>query len=163
MADGHPQFGGSNGVTALDVGQPGGARAGAGSALLTGIQVNLAAAEVNAVQHDLPQQNAAYRDVLGFAGRRVRVSGMLHCASYSIQNTIAAELDRLKHGSDRTISGGLAAPDPTQVRETRLTDVDGTVIAARAILEDWSFTTRRHKAQTWTVVQGLDLVFRVLG
>lgn len=163
MANGHPTFGGSNGVPVLDIGQLGGTRQLAGNALFTG-QVIRGADEVATAEHGLPEQNVRFRENMGFAGRSVRIEGIIRAKTLAIMTAIIDEMNQRKHGSARDeLTGNLATADPTLVRETQLTDSDGAQLADRAVLENWRPKGPRLTGQEWLVLQEITIDIRVLG
>lgn len=161
MANGHPKFGGTNGVPALDLGQPGGTRYIANQAKFTA-HVITGPDEVATVEHKLPQQNVVFRDNLGYGGRRVLWRGWVNADNYARITTIQSELDSYRHGSLRT-DGVLQAADPTRMVETQLTDADGTLIAARAVIDTWRILGRRLATPESRAMVELEIEFRVLG
>ena len=145
----------------LDIGQPGGTRYGSGLARFTA-HVITGADEVHTVEHALPQQNVVFRDNLGYAGRTVRWRGLINANSYATLNAIFSELDSYRHGSLRQ-DGVLQTPDPSRLVETQLTDADGTLIAARAVIEKWSIAGRRYATPEGRAIAEVEIEFRVLG
>lgn len=163
MANGHPKFGGTNGVPVLDIGQVGGTRYGAGNARAT-ISIMQEPEQVRTTQHELGEQNVVYTDVLGFAGSRVTWNVTLRAKDNATYLAIVRELNAYKHGSVRDAqTGSMGAPDPSRIKETQLTDYDGTILSPKARLKDWHPRRRRSKASDWGVVQKIDLVFELVG
>lgn len=157
-----PGFGGTNGVSELDIGQVGSVRRGAGTALWVGHVVE---GEDNTVSviNSLGPQNVIIRGVGGFRGRRVTWSGNLKVADDAMLGTILAELAARKHGSTRT-AGLLGAPNLALLRATQLTNHHGRVLSGRATLE--GFTTGRVLRitgnATLNYLTPLELVFTCL-
>jgi len=112
VASGHPKFGATNGVPALDIGQEGGTRAGAGAALAT-IRVLTGPDEHAVVEHHLPQSNVNFRDVLGYTGRTITWDCTLRFNTQATWQTVISELNRYLHGASRDGTGKLAAPGAT--------------------------------------------------
>ena len=163
MAAGNPKFGGSNGVPELDIGQEGGTRATEGDAKTT-INVIPGPEESVEVQHALPQQNVVFTDRLGYRGATVTWECTIRAKTNVIFNAIVSELNQLRHGSGRDATTGLlTAPDPTLLRETRLTDYDAIVLNEKAVLSDWRPRGRRMASSEWAVILRATLVFRLLG
>ena len=163
MPGGHPTIGGTNGVPVLDFGQDGGARDAAGDARFSGSLIR-GSDGLRRVPQGLPQQNVVFMSTMGFSGATHRLTGILRAKTAAVMAAIVAELDERKHGSLRNVATGiLGAPNPTLIRESRLTDFDGAVIAARALLLDWRLTGRRVKTAEWAVVVRLAMEFEVLG
>lgn len=150
MPNGHPQFGGTGGAPLLDIGQDGGSRQGAGSARLSGY-IMRGADLVTTVRHHFPQQNLNIEDNLGFTGARHTLVGVIRASTRSLFNTILCELDQRKSGHLRDSAGALGAFDPQYIKPTKLTDFDGSVIAADATLTNWRMTGRGIRTNTsWT-------------
>jgi hypothetical protein len=164
MANGNPKFGGTNGVPTLDIGQPGGTRATAGDALAT-ISVTLEPEQVRSTTHELGEQNAVYTDVMGFGGSRVVWNVTLRTKDNATYLAVIRELNACKHGSVRSAQTGvMGAPDPSRIKETQLTDHDGTILSPKARLADWHPRRRRSRSEPdWAVLQKLDLVFELNG
>jgi hypothetical protein len=161
VAAGHPQIGGTNGVALLDFGQVGGTRELAGNARFSG-RLIAEADERAVVENRLPQQQAVYRDLLGYAGRRIRIVGVVRFKTQLLWQQVEAELNQRMHGSYRSTSTGeLEGIDPSMVRATKLTDSDGKVLAARAVIEDWRMGERMTNTE-WAVMARFDLTLRVL-
>lgn len=161
MADGNPKYGGTNGAPALDMGQEGGLRYLASTARGT-FSVVRNATEVAGQLHHLPQQNVSVRDVMGFVRGRVRWDVVLRTSTTAIFDAIAAELDSYRFGAVFA-SGVTGTFDPTRVRETQLTDVNGEVIAERAVLADWRQVTRRIRNDEWGAIARMQVEFEIIG
>ena len=159
-----PQFGGTNGVTELDAGQPGSALYIANDARFY-IKVIEGPDEATKVDQAVVQQNVAFEDRLGFSGSRVAWEGILKVDAEATRAAIVSQLNRYKHGSSRT-SGVLDPPDPRQMRATKLTNAFGTVLSEKAVLEDFSmgelFTL--HGGGAYTLIHPkVRIVFKKLG
>ena len=147
----------------LDIGQGGGTRYTAGDARAT-ISVVQEPEEARTTQHELPQQGVVLVDNLGFAGSTVIWHVTLRAKDNATYQAMIAELNAFKHGSARNAQTGvMAAADPALIRETQLTDWDGTMVTTRARLKNWIARRRRSRGPDWGVVQRIDLVFEVLG
>ncbi len=160
MANGHPKFGETNGVTLLDVGQLGGTRANAGTAVFTNRLVP-GSEQAEFTENRAAQQTGIVRNLIGYAGGSVSWRGNLKVDSLTTLRAIISELNQKKHGHTRNSSGTLLQPDPAQVRETRLTDYDGTVIADRVVINEWRMGERKATPEGKIVVS-LDIEFRIL-
>jgi hypothetical protein len=158
-----PQFGGTNGVPEIDMGQDGSARQSAGTALFRP-NVLIGADDTRVVAQHLTQQNFAFRDNLGFTGKPVVWAGLLKVNTNATLHLIMNELNRYRHGSGR--SGGLfTAPSVVYLRPTRLTDFDGTLITEAAALRDFQWRGRRKHISSGgalTMAVAMNLVFEVL-
>ena len=159
-----PQFGGTNGVTELNAGQPGSARATSNYARYV-VRVIEGADEATVVGQAVVQQNVNFEDRLGYAGTRVVWEGSLKVSSDTVLGAIAGQLNKYRHGSGRT-SGVLDGPDPTQMRPTKLTNSFGRVLSERAVVDDWSMSgvaTLFNAAPFTLIVERLRIVFKLLG
>lgn len=158
-----PQFGGTNSVVELDAGQPGSSRYAANTARYV-LRVIEGADRATVVGQPVVQQNVLFEDRLGYAGSRVVWEGSLKVTTDAVLGEIAAQLNRYLHGSSRT-NGVLDAPDPRQMRPTRLTNSFGRVLSENATVEDWSMSGVQtlHNAAPFTlIVATLRIVFKRL-
>ncbi len=158
------QFGGTNAVALMNIGQPGSAYAGSGAALYL-LRVIEGADRARVVEQAIDQQNVAFQDQLGFAGTRVIWSGNVKVGTDAVLGTITAQLNRYKHGSSRT-DGLLDPPDPRQMRPTRLTNSFGRILSERAVIDGWSMgeVSTLHNGAPYTLIaRDLRIVFKLLG
>ncbi len=158
-----PQFGGTNGVAELDLGQPGGSRYNA-TARYT-VQVHQQPERTAVVDQKIAQQNVAFQDNLGFEQGRVLWSGTLKVTTNAVLQAIVSDLNKAKHGSAR-VSGSLGPASPAAIKPTVLKDFDGTTLCNQAVLEDWSFDGPRRRLSgdaLFTLLVGLRVVFKLLG
>lgn len=126
----YPQYGGTNGVEPLDIGQSG------TTALWTG-RVIRNEAETYIVDQSVVKQNVKFRDELGYRGMKVTWRGAIRVTSATMIQSILSRLDKYKTGSMR-INGVLGPPDVNLLKETRLTDSYGNVISEKARLSRWT-------------------------
>lgn len=152
-----PSFGGTNGVSLLDIGQPGGTRHGASEASAT-LRCLVGITEVAEVINELAEQNITWRDVLGSRGRPIVWKGVIRANSNATMNTIEGEIELLKSGHDPAA----ATHDPTQMYSTQLTDSWSRQYAA-VVLRDYQPLGPRFAGTTWAAVQQMALLFRELG
>ena len=159
-----PQYGGTNSVPELNIGQPGSARATANTARYV-VKVTEGADQAAIVDQQIVEQNVSFEDNLGRQTSRVVWSGNLKVNSRATWRAIVNELNSYKHGSSRS-SGVLTAPDPALLKPTRLTDSDGNVISESARLESWAMggsTLKLHNDPNFDlIVVGLRVVFKLL-
>jgi len=159
-----PQFGGTNGVPELDMGQPGSARA-AGNTAKYVLQVLESPAEVTRVPQKVPQQNVAFEDNMGFDSGAAEWRGTLKVSSDAVLGAIYSDLDRFQHGSSR-VAGQLAAPSPLYIKPTRLTNSFGRVISESATLESWRTdgpVKRLSGSEPYLYAVGMTVRFKLLG
>lgn len=159
MANGHPKFGGTNGVELLDIGQEGGVRAGVMDARLTG-RIERGVETIAESQQQFPQQAIVIQDNLGFTGVTHRLVGILRASTMEEFHTMLAELDQRRTGQLR-FEGLLETFDPAMIRETLLTDFDETIIATQAVLAGWRLTGRIQKGGPWFHSR-IEILFRGL-
>ncbi len=135
MAAGDPQFGGTNGVTALDIGQIGGTREAAGNA--TAYITELPGADTApTVVHRFPQSGVAIADRMGLGGGLYTWRFDIVATTITILRTIRFEIEVYRHGRLRAEAGGVfGAPTPAELAPTQLTNFDGDVVSAVSILE----------------------------
>ncbi len=146
----------------LDIGQPGGARDLGGTATFTLKADPPGEDESIVIEHQPVQVSGIFEDNLGYAGSRVVWRGRLTVVNNAMLRTIALELNRLKHGQTRDSNGNLLPVNPTLLRETQLTDFDGTVLAQRARLRRWSFGPPREFVGSGRIAIPLEVEFRIL-
>jgi len=158
-----PQFGGTNGVAEMNIGQPGSARAEANTARFV-LHVIENPEEATKVPQKVPQQNVAFEDNMGFDAGGVEWRGTLKVSAIPIWRAIASDLNRYLHGSART-GGTLAAPLLNYLRPTRLTDFWGNVMSEAATVADWRSGQLRRLSGSDPYTYALDLMvkFKLLG
>ncbi|MEK6798030.1 MAG: hypothetical protein AABZ12_03615 [Planctomycetota bacterium] len=159
-----PQYGGTNGVPEVNLGQPGSARAAGNTARFT-LRVLEGSDQAIRVPQAVVQQNVTFADNLGFREGEVEWAGTLRVDTPTTLDAVRNELNRYKHGSAR-VSGALTAPDPTYMRPTKLTDSFGNVLSLTAQLAEWSFTTpvnKLHQGGYFLYAVGLRVRFKLLG
>ncbi len=161
MAGGHPKYGGTNSVTVLDLGQPGGSRASAGEALFT-LFVLRGPEQAFIAENAAAQQVGLFEDVLGYAGGSTVWSGQLNVEDADMLDEIIKELDAKLHGHPRNSSGILQQSNANEVRDTQLTDYDGRVLTNRARIRAWRFLDRRLTTPEGRIVVPLEIEFRIL-
>jgi len=115
-----PQYGGTNGVPELDIGQAGSTRRGNNTAWST-VRVIENPAEPESVVNPMPQQRANFRDLLSAGQSRVQWACTLKTDGNATRRTIISELR-------------LYASNVVYARETRLTDTAGGIISERAVM-----------------------------
>lgn len=159
-----PQFGGSNGVDELDLGQPGGARAATPTARYV-VQVTENPDKATSVDQKVVQQNAAFRDVLGFDFGDVIWTGTLKVTTDAVLQAIKSDLNKAKHGSAR-VAGDLTAPSTAAVQPTVLKNSFGSTLSNKAVLHDWGFdgpVRTLSGSSPFTLLVKLRVVFKLLG
>jgi len=159
-----PQFGGTNGVPELDMGQPGSGRAGNNTAKYV-VQVLESPSEVVRVPQKIPQQNVSFEDNMGFDSGHAVWNGTLYVTTDAVLGAIYSDLDRLKHGSGRT-AGYLGPAYPLYVRPTRLTNFHGRILSESATLDDWRTNGRVARISgnaIFNYAVGMMVSFKLLG
>jgi hypothetical protein len=157
-----PQFGGTNGVIELNAGQPGSLLHGADLARYT-VNVIEGADAAAVVPQGLIQQNVTFEDNLGFRGAMVVWDGMLKVASDAVRQAIYSQLNQYRHGSP-LVGGTLWAPNPTQMKPTRLVNAFDSILSERAKLEDWSSgrVMALSGSSPYTLMVPLRIIFKKL-
>jgi len=157
VADPLPRFGGTNGVTDLDIGQANSARRVAGTAEAT-VSVVPGGPETAEVENQLPQQDITYADVQGTTGRRVIWHTQIKTTSLGVMADIMGELEQKKTG----FNGKTKLYDPTQMHSTQMEDAHETPYG-RMRLVDIRPTSRQFALGGGGQVRTLQLVFDELG
>lgn len=161
-----PQFGGTNGVPELNIGQAGSARLSS-SLVRFRAHVLRQEPEVAEVVHGTPQQNAAFYDRLGWRGGMATWYGTVVIKNTDELHDLVSELHKFRTGStiDQT-SGVHSAPDKTYLQPTILKDVYGLALASKAILVGYRFGENFHVVSGvagYVYGNSLEVVFRILG
>lgn len=135
-----PQFGGTNGVPELDIGQVGSSRRSAGTAMAV-VQVTERGTQARTVENPLPQQNVVFSDELGFADKATIWRASIRTTTAALMATILNEIASYRTGQLYTAGVGHAAFDATRIKPTRLTNNWGTVVSDHATLKDYETVT----------------------
>jgi len=159
MALGYPIFGGTNNVPVLDIGQIGGVRHTGGVALFSGNVID-GHDETRTAQHDLPQANKSFIDVLGTSGETVMWKGAIRTSTTAMMITILREIKQRTHGSNRDVYGIRTAANPAMIAPTRLTDSEGNILMGAARVVTFRAAGRRHTGTEWAAIQLVEIVFR---
>jgi len=130
----YPEFGGTNEVTVLDIGQAGGTRHAAGDAHWVG-RVDEGPDNTASALHSLPGQSVSYRSVGGFTDKTVKWVGSIRVKDDDTLAEIISDLNRKLHG------GTGETADPKQLKETTLTNSAGRVLSEKAVMAGWRFPT----------------------
>ena len=158
-----PQFGGTNGVPELDLGQEESPRAAADAAYNPNVLVG--EPKIGEVENPLTQQNVTVTDHLGFRGRTFRWSGMLRAKDDATLEAIESELHAAKSG--QALTAGVPGPfDGTKIKATRLTNKAGRVLSEKAIVKQYTFGRQRNittGGSAMTIAVPLTIVFEGLG
>lgn len=155
-----PQFGGTNGVPELDIGQEGSARRGAGTAMAV-VQVTERGTQSRTVETPLPQQNVVFGDELGFADKATIWRCSIRTTTAAIMGAILNEIASYRTGQLYTAGVGHAAFDAGRIKPTRLTNNWGTVISDHAVLKDYETATpvRRISGSGFTCLAEVIITF----
>ena len=161
-----PSYGGTNGVSLLDIGQKGGARNNGGLALAT-MGVNAAQEKIVAVQQGFPQQNFNVQDLLGFKGQSVTWNGTLWTIDATTMQYIESDVEQYKAGRYRDPVTGEVTIDLDQMKPTRLTRSVGktfVVLSEVARLLEYKRIGPRQTVvgNPYTVMQEFEIVFGIL-
>jgi len=159
-----PQYGGTNGVPELDIGQPGSSRYTDSKVLYT-VGVILGPPEMRQTVHELPEQNKVYMGQLGAAGSLVTWDGTIKIKDNTELGALMSELHRFLTGSTlNTVTGVVGAPNTGLTKPTLLKDGRGLALSATGRMLDYRFTERIRKVQTtgWMWISRLRVVFKTL-
>ncbi len=116
-----PTYGGTNSVTVLDIGQPGGTleTAGTARAVLRAFQVN---SDMIQTVTRIPQQGPAFHDIQGPGHPMYRWEGTVKVAATTDMLTIMSNLERALTGHPLDADGSYGAFDADEIRATALKD-----------------------------------------
>lgn len=156
-----PQFGGTNSVPELDIGQEGSARRAAGTAQAT-IHCPEGNEEMRRASNALPQSNYVFWDNLGSSGRMVAWKFHLYTTTSALIQTIKHEIDYYRSGFLYTPGSGFSAYDATRVKPTRLTNGHGNVLSDEAVIHDISWRDSVRKMFDGRFHVEGELVFKTL-
>ena len=159
-----PQYGDTNGVAELDLGQEDSARETAGTAAYNP-NVIAGTPTIRTVENTLTQQNVKVADHLGCGGRRVTWRGTLKVDN---DDTLAA-IESALHGAmtGHTITAGVPDTfDGDLIKVTRITNKAGRTLSEKARLATYTFGRQRNISTggaTLTIAVSLEIVFEVMG
>lgn len=156
-----PQFGGTNGVPELDIGQEGSARRGAGTAMAV-VQVTPRGTLARTVETPLPQQNVVFADVLGFEDKPTIWRCSIRTTTAALMNTITNEIAAYLDGQLYTAGVGRAAFNENLVKPTRLRDNHGNVLSDDATLKNFETITpiRRISGSAFSYLMEVIITFK---
>jgi len=159
----YPQFGGSNGVAELDIGQKGSARRAANQATHPA-KVREGAIKAPEVVNALMQQGLSYVEIMSYQEQEVIWTGTLRVASAAIRAAIRSDLAMYRYG--QTITDGVPSTyNRLWVQPTLLADAYGTILSVRAKLIDWAWGdfSSVTGGPYYTIAVPLTLRFTLLG
>jgi hypothetical protein len=164
--DGTPGFGGTNGVTELDLGQPGSARRTAKKAHYTVERVVLGPTRTGTVLHKVTGQDMTFAENLGFAGQDVSWQGTLRIKDDTELAALRSHIQEYLTGQTIDADGKRSAKDVTKVAPTTLTDSGGKAISDKAKMIDpvsWGPKTAISTNADYAYLCTLEIRFSVLG
>ena len=157
-----PRYGGSNGVSELDLGQPGGARASALEARYV-VKMEESGEETRIHFNAVPQIPGSFVDIQAPLGRTFQWTGTLKVDSLATLAAIRSDLHKAKHGHALTASGTYGSFDLAAVQPTQLLDFGGTTISTAAKVTDFRFgEIKRITASDFMYLLPLTVTFRTL-
>lgn len=160
MAAGHPQYGGTNGVPALDFGQEGGALQLAGQAHATVRSHVDERVDVRIV--DLPELHATYEQVMGTQGETLVLDVTLRALTAAVLDTIERNIEAYRHGLLRNADGANVTA-LERLKATQLTNSGNTRAWKAARLRDFQrIGPRRRGTGQWPVLQQARIVFQAM-
>lgn len=161
MANGHPKYGGTNGVPALDFGQVGGVLHLAGSAYAA-VQTTVQGDEALRTTTNLPEIHATYEQVHGYSGTTIVVEGTLRAKGIpgASLDEIEAQISSYRTGQVRNPDGTVVAATE-RLAPTELTHGLGAPKWPRARLVRFERLGPRQTVTsgTWTELQRVRLTF----
>ncbi len=160
MANGHPKYGGGNGVSLLDVGQIGGVRNGAGDATFT-VKVERGPMVARANQHPMAQLAGSFEEHLGLDGETFVWRGTIVAKDEATLNAITDDLDSKLAGHKRDTLGKLTPFDQTEIWATQLTDAAGKVLSTKARITGWQPRGPRLTGNGKAILQ-VEVTFKAL-
>ena len=165
---GTPQYGGTNGVSEINLGQPGSARY-TGTPKLAHFRAHVLRRppEVVQVQHGIPQQPYAFSDNLGWRGQVAMWEGSIVVQNATQLAALESELSLFLTGcSISPTTGARSQINTTYLAGTVLKDAYGVVMASKAIMTGYQFRDRWQRvsgSSQWTYLNHLSVTFRILG
>ncbi len=158
-----PLYGGSNGVTELDVGQKGSDLNGSNFAEFEA-HVNHGRPDNPTVASKPVQTNQVIQDVLGFQGQIVTWSGIIRFSTNAKLVVVMNNISLARDGYTRNFTSGVPGTvDETELKYTKLVDAHGNVMTDQARLIDAKWDrVRTLAASTFSLWTTLMLTFRIL-
>lgn len=158
-----PLYGGTNGVTELNIGQKGSGLRASGAANFEA-QVRHGKPVIPVVTSKPIQTNETIVDNLGFQGQKIIWSGVCRFAALGNYQTVINNIYRAWQGYTRNWSSGApSAVDRTQMNPTKLVDSHGGVITDKARLVDAQWDrVQVLQGSTWAYFTRLSITFQVL-
>ena len=159
-----PNFGGTNGVPVLDLGQPGSARAGSDKAAY-GVRVTRLDEDDGTVVHKLTDQAVSFAEATGFRGQRIVWAGNLKVVDVAELTAIRSHLTSFRTGQTVDAGGIRSAIDPALMGASTLTDTLEAVITPNAKIVSVVFGEIRKLTAdaTFGYLVPLRITFGVLG
>lgn len=164
-----PQFGGTNGVVEINLGQPGSGRYTASPNKLAWFRAKVLQRppEIMAVQHGVPQQPIAFTDLLGWRGQVVSWDGSVVVKDATEIAGLLSELSLFSSGSTINATTGVrSAPDVSYLASTILKDAYGKAMGSKAVMTGYQLRDnwkRVSGSSQWLYLNHLSVVFRILG
>ena len=158
-----PQFGGTNEVVELDVGQLGSPRRASGE-LFYYPRVSEGRPETRDVMSPLPQQPITFVEQMGFSGQVITWRGTCKIKDAAALGVLRSLLSEYRTGQGIAGLTGLRGPvDPAKRAATKLTDFYGNALADSAIMVDYAFGVMdKPDTAGFDIITELTLTFRVL-
>lgn len=128
-----PNFGGTNGVTELNIGQKGSTFEQGGVALYEAIEQGFDD-EISNVVSRVPQGSMSFVETMGWTSSIVVWTGKLWTTNDALMSTIESLVSLLSTGQTVSIAGVRGAMDVTQRVGTQLVNGDGRTISENAIM-----------------------------
>lgn len=158
-----PQFGGTNGVTELDIGQAGSPTLAAGN-LSYAANVRVGRASQPRVINAIPKQEITFVEDLGWQGQIVTWSGLMRIKDLARWQSLYSNLNFYTTGSE-VASGVRGSYEASTLAPTKLVDTLGLILSTTAIMIDYQLGGRIQRLSgdpNYTYATQLSLIFRML-
>lgn len=156
-----PQYGGTNSVTELDVGQPGGTLNPTLAWYV--VRTQQQGAEAVVTDQRLPQQVAGFVDIQGPLGGVHVWSGNLKVATVDTFRVVRSNIERALHGHPVNADGSWGAFAADEIRPTTLIDGLGQTISLAAKLVQYRMGEQfTLTGPTFFYLTRLSLIFKVI-
>jgi len=160
-----PQFGGTNGVSELDVGQEGSTRRSSSKAWAT-LKVVMGPPQTRDVKHALPQQTATYVERMGWAGQAVTWTGFVKLKDKDELAALISHLSQYRTGQTiNATTGARSAVDVGKMAPTKLADILGVVLSDNAVMTNVRFGELRKLtsgSSPYTIGMDMTIAFGIL-
>lgn len=161
-----PLFGGTNGVSVLDLGQPGGAKRTA-EEVYYNPREQMVQPQVDNVLQKFPQQSITLIERMGYSGQLISWTGYIKFKDASELGDVISDLNLYLSGQSVNKTTGIRSTvDTDTLKATKLVNSVGTVLSAYAVMMGWQFRGERitlaASSTPYTLAyRALEVVFRI--